>query len=431
VTGSPRRRIAVVGSGIAGLGAAWLLARAHDVTVFERDTRLGGHTHTHLIDRPYGRLALDTGFLVHNARTYPLLIRLFDQLGVATQDSDMTFGVSWPARDFEYSTKSIGGFFATPRLWASPAHYGLVRDILRFGRLAPRLLDERDAERITLGDFLDSHKFNDYFTERYLFPLASSIWSASLADIRRFPAVTLIRFFHNHGMLYVRNHPTWRVVVGGSSAYIPKLVASLDGRVRTGLGVSAVRRIWSESVPHTEAALPEQVELTFTDATRERFDDVVLACHGDEAYALLADPTPAEREVLSAFTTSRNDTWLHTDDSFLPRRAAARAAWNYHLGEGGAATLTYDVNRLQGLDVPEHFCVTLNPPRPIQASKTLARMAYTHPLYTRDAIAAQPRWAEVSGRARVHYCGAYWFYGFHEDGLRSAVRVAESLGVAW
>lgn len=420
----PRRRIAVVGSGIAGLGAAWLLARQHDVTVFEQHDRLGGHTHTHLLDRPYGRVAVDTGFLVHNVRTYPLLIRLFDELGVATQDSDMTFGVSWPARDFEYSTKSVAGFFATPRLWASPAHYGLFADILRFGRLAPRLLEKPDADEITLGDFLDRHGFGGYFTERYLFPLASSIWSASLADIRRFPAVTLIRFFHNHGMLYVRNHPTWRVVVGGSSAYIPKLTASLGDRVRTGLGVTAVRRI-------DATAGVREVELTLADGTSARFDEVVLACHGDEAYALLADPTPIEREVLSAFRTSVNDTWLHTDASFLPRRALARAAWNYHLGEGGAATLTYDVNRLQRLDVPEHFCVTLNPPRPIQASKVLARMAYTHPLYTRDAIAAQQRWSDVSGRAGVHYCGAYWFYGFHEDGLRSAVRVAKSLGVEW
>lgn len=414
------RRIAIVGSGIAGLGAAWLLSRRHDVTVFEKAGRLGGHTHTHVIDRPHGRVTLDTGFLVHNDRTYPLLLRMFAELDVATTDSDMSFGVTWPEQDFEYSTKDINGFFGHRRLLASPAHYGLFFEILRFGRVAPTLLDQPGAERIRLGEFLDAHGFGGYFVERFLFPMASSIWSASLATIRDFPALTLIRFFHNHGMLYVRNHPTWRVVVGGSSAYIPKLTASFADRVHLNRGPIAVRRTASQAV------------LDFADGTSESFDDVVLACHGDEALALLADPAPVEREVMSAFTTSMNDTWLHTDDSFLPRRERARAAWNYQLGHAdGAATLTYDLNRLQRLRAPETYCVTLNPPRPIEASKVLARMAYTHPLYTREAIAAQARWVEVSGHARVHFCGAYWFYGFHEDGFRSAVRVAESLGVAW
>jgi len=415
-----RRRVAVVGSGIAGLGAAWLLSRRHDITVFEKDARLGGHTHTHTFDRPHGRVTLDTGFLVHNDRTYPLLLRMFAELGVATKDSDMSFGVSWPERNFEYSTKDVNGFFADRALLLSAAHYGLFFEILRFGRVAPTLLDQPGAERIRLGEFLDAHNFGGYFVERFLFPMASSIWSASLDTIRDFPALTLIRFFHNHGMLYVRNHPTWRVVVGGSSAYIPKLTAGFADRVQLNRGPVAVRRT------------PTSVQLEFADGTSESFDDVVLACHGDDAYRLLADPTPIERDVMSAFTTSANDTWLHTDDSFLPKRERARAAWTYQLGgPKGAATLTYDLNRLQGLVTPESYCVTLNPPRPIEASKVLARMAYTHPLYTREAIAAQARWAEVSGHARVHFCGAYWFYGFHEDGFRSAVRVAESLGVTW
>jgi uncharacterized protein len=414
------RRIAVVGSGIAGLGAAWLLSRRHQVTLFERDTRLGGHTHTHVFERPHGRVTLDTGFLVHNDRTYPLLLRMFAELGVATIDSDMSFGVTWPERDFEYSTKDPNGFFAHRRLLASPSHYGLFLEILRFGRLAPALLDRPGAERITLGEFLDANGFGGYFVERFLFPMASSIWSASLATIRDFPALTLIRFFHNHGMLYVRDHPTWRVVVGGSSAYIPKLTAPFADRIRLNRGPVALRRTSSQAV------------LYFADRTSESFDEVVLACHGDDACRLLADPTPVEREVMSVFTTTANDTWLHTDTSFLPRRERARAAWNYQLGEtSGGATLTYDLNRLQRLDAPETYCVTLNPSRPIEASKVLARMAYTHPLYTREAIAAQARWADVSGHARVHYCGAYWFYGFHEDGFRSAVRVAESLGVTW
>ena len=414
-----RRRIAVVGSGVSGLGAAWLLSRRHDVTVFEKDGRLGGHTHTHTFDRPHGRVTLDTGFLVHNDRTYPLLLRMFAELGVATMDSDMSFGVTWPEQDFEYSTKDINGFFGHRGLLLSPAHYGLFFEILRFGRVAPTLLSRPDAERVRLGDFLDAHHFGGYFVERFLFPMASSIWSASLATIRDFPAVTLIRFFENHGMLSIRNHPTWRVVVGGSSAYIPKLTAPFTDRIHLDRGPVSLRRSASAAT------------LEFSDGTSESFDDIVLACHGDDAYRLLADPTAVEHEVLSAFTTVANDTWLHTDDSFLPRRARARAAWNYQLGTTGGATLTYDLNRLQRLTAPESYCVTLNPSRPIEASKVLARMAYTHPLYTREAIAAQARWADVSGHARVHFCGAYWFYGFHEDGFRSAVRVAESLGVTW
>jgi predicted NAD/FAD-binding protein len=346
---------------------------------------------------------------------------------VETRDSDMTFGVTWPARDFEYSTRDVNGFFATRRLIATPAHYGLFLEIVRFGRLAPRLLaDEREGARITLGEFLDRHRFGDYFTTRYLYPLASSIWSASLYTIRDFPAATLIRFFHNHGMLYVRDHPTWRVVAGGSDAYVARMTAALPGRVHTGRGVAGVRR-------ETSA-----VAVRFDDGQVERFDEVVLACHGDQAFALIEDPSPTERDVVGAFRTTPNDTWLHTDARFLARRPRARSAWNYHLGGDGRATLTYDLNKLMGLPEPgpasptaEQYCVTLNPPTPIEASKVLARMAYTHPLYTREAIAAQARWADASGARRLHFCGAYWFYGFHEDGVRSAVRVASCLGVEW
>lgn len=415
-------RIAIIGGGIAGLSAAWLLARRHDVQVFEKASRLGGHTHTHEVPdagAPDGVVRLDTGFLVHNNRTYPRLVRLFDELGIERIDSDMSFGVTSRDPDFEYSSRDLNGLFAQRSNLVRPGHYRLLSEILRFNREAPRVLAVPGADRLSLGDFLDSHSFTGEFLDRFLYPMASAVWSAALPTLRGFPATTLIRFFHNHGMLSATDNPVWRVVRGGSSAYIPKLVEVPRLQVHTA------------SAPTRVTRTPGGVRLEFAQRPSVDVDEVVFACHGDEVLPMLADATPVEREVLSAFTTSTNDTWLHTDGSFLPRRPAARASWNVLIGEREEACLTYDLNRLQRLATRTQYCVTLNPPRPIAPERILARMSYTHPLFTRAAVDAQARWPEISGRHRAHFCGAYWFYGFHEDGLRSAVRVAESLGVAW
>lgn len=415
------KRIAVIGSGIAGLASAYLLSRRHEVHLFEKDTRLGGHTHTVLAESAKGPVALDTGFLVHNDRTYPRLIRLFREIGVDTIDSDMCFAVACAGTGLEYSSRGPRGFFAQPRNLISPSHFSLLSEIFRFNREAPKLLARPDAAGMTLGEFLDARRFSEGFTHRYLLPMASAIWSASLASIRAFPALTMVRFLDNHGLLAVTGQPMWKVVKGGSCTYIPKLTAPLGERVQTGITIAGIRR--------DELG----VTLRFADRPSQRFDEVVLACHGDQVLPLLDDPTDAERDVFSQFHTTTNHAWLHTDDSVLPVREAARASWNYRLTGRGedAPMVTYDLNRLQKLDTPEQFCVTLNPVGGIDERKVLRKMVYQHPLYDSRAIQAQQRWRDVSGVARTHYCGAYWFYGFHEDGLHSAVRVAGALGVEW
>jgi predicted NAD/FAD-binding protein len=333
----------------------------------------------------------------------------------------MSFAVSCRRTGLEYSSRGANGFFAQRRNLVRPSHLSLLREIVRFNREAPALLGAPDAERQTLGDFLESRGFGEGFTHRYLFPMASAIWSASLDAIRSFPALTLIRFFDNHGLLSLTAQPTWKVVAGGSHTYIPKLTAKLSGHIHHGASIDSVRRG------------DDAVTLTFRDRPSMRFDEVVFACHGDQVLPMLADPSDRERDVLTTFTTTTNVAWLHTDPSVLPVRQRARASWNYLLAADGKAApmVTYDLNRLQGIHTPEQYCVTLNPDGQIDERAVLRRFVYRHPLYTREAIRAQQRWREVSGVNRTHYCGAYWFHGFHEDGLNSALRVSSALGVEW
>ncbi len=413
-------RIAVIGSGISGMAAAYLLSRKHEVHLLEREERLGGHTHTHAIPTSRGVLPIDTGFIVHNDRTYPNLVKLFRQLGVERQKSDMSFGVSCQKTGFEYSSRGLGGLFAQKSNWLRLRHYRFLGEILRFNREAPKVLDDPAGATMTLGEWTRANDFSEDFSRYYLYPMAAAVWSTSLEEIDEFPAVTLVRFFANHGFLGVDTHPQWYVVKGGSSEYVAPLTAPYRERIRTGVEIAAVRRSW------------DAVQVSYADGHTEAFDEIVFACHGPQAMGLLADATPLERSVLGGFLTSRNETVLHTDEKLLPARPNARASWNYHLGgDDRAVMLTYHMNRLQNLAAPEPYCVTLNPTDRIDRNRILREMTYFHPLMTVPAIRAQARWQEISGRNRTHFCGAYWFYGFHEDGLNSAIRVAQSAGVDW
>jgi len=412
------KRIAVVGSGISGLSAAYWLSRRHEVHVFESDSRLGGHTHTVMVESDRGPIPVDTGFIVHNDRTYPNFCRLMAELGVETQPSDMSFAVTGHDGTFEYSSRGLSGFFAQRRNYFSRDHYTLLREILRFNREAPEILAKSAAEDMTLGQFLDAGRYSPVFVERYLIPMAGAVWSMAPEVMPMFPAVTLIRFMQNHGMLGINTHPQWKVIRGGSHCYLGPLTAPFRERIVRNAAITSIER------SHFG------VTLRFQQGPARQFDEVVFACHGDQILPLLAQPTEVEREVLSCFTTSRNETCLHTDSALLPKRAAARASWNYLLGDSGKVTMTYHMNRLQSLQTAEDYCVTLNANGHVNPGRALRRMVYEHPLYTRAALRAQDQWADISGKNHTHFCGAYWFYGFHEDGVRSGMRVAEALGVS-
>ena len=416
------KEIAVIGSGISGLAAAYYLSRRHRVTLFEREARLGGHTHTVPVDTPAGTLPVDTGFIVHNTRNYPNFVRLLAELNIPTVESDMSFSVRDEHSGFEYSSRGVRGFFAQRQNLLDPRQYALLREIHRFHGAARRLLARErpgQPDESTLDDFLGRERFSRAFTRGYLYPLASAIWSTAMGQIGSFPAITLFRFFENHGMLQLTRHIRWRTIPGGCSRYIEPITAPYRERIVRGAKITGIERR-ARSVRVNCAGLPAA-----------DFDELVLACHGHQALALLANPSDAERSVLGAFHTTANDAVLHTDVRLLPCTPWGRASWNYHLDGDPApgATLTYHMNRLQALPVQQDFCVTLNANGSVDPSKVLRRFVYHHPLYTLEAVRAQRRWAEISGRDRVHYCGAYWLFGFHEDGLNSARRVARALEV--
>ena len=395
-------RIAVVGSGISGLGAAHVLSRAHHVEVFEREPRAGGHANTVVHDG----LALDTGFLVHNVRNYPLLTRLFRELGIAAHESDMSFSVSCSGCGLEYSGRRP---FAQPANAASPRFLALLWEIGRWLRTA-----RPEDESQSLAEYLDVHGYSRRFRRHFLVPLTSALWSTAPGRALEFPAAYAIRFFANHGMLGFGRF-RWRTVTGGSHRYVDAIAARLGRRLHLGAGVRSIHR--SEAF----------VELRIGDAI-ERFDRVVVATHADQALALLEDPTPDERRVLGQFAYTRNDAVLHTDSRLLPRTAAARASWNYRLGDDGRPTITYHLNRLQALDAERDYCLTLN--EDIPEEHVLQRFTYEHPLYTVATLRAQGELPRLAG-GRTHYAGAYFGNGFHEDALASGVAVSRALGVDW
>ena len=430
-------RIAVVGTGIAGLVAAWLLDRRHEVHVFDQRERLGGHTHTMTVgggrartstsnlgvdERGGHAVAVDTGFIVYNEPTYPGLTRLFDELGVETEPSDMSWAVSCRRCDLEYAG-SLQGVTAQPSNLADPSYVRFLAEINRFNRLGRKLVDEDRTGRLTIGRFLDRAGFGRGLRDHYLLPMAAAIWSTGAGRIEDFPLATLLRFFHNHGLLGVTGHHPWRTVTGGASTYIPKLVEGFRERIHLGDGVVSVDRD------------PHGVDLRLASGERHRFDRLVVGAHADQALGMLADPTRREKELLGEWEYTDNDAWLHTDTSLLPKRSRARASWNYLVNDctapGERVSLSYDMNRLQNIDTQERYVVTLNPPRQPSADHVLARMNYRHPAYTPESVATQPHLDELNGRNNTFYVGAYHRYGFHEDGVWSAQRAAAHFGIRW
>jgi predicted NAD/FAD-binding protein len=436
-------RIAVIGTGIAGSAAAWLLARAHDIVVFDGAERPGGHTDTLLVRTgPDHREPVDTGFIVYNETTYPLLVRLFDELEVPTVASDMSWGLRCERCDLEYAG-SARGVLAQPTRLLDPGYIRMLRDIGRFNRFGREAIGELSApsappDRRTHGsehladgtpgdlgitDFLTQHGLGDELRRHYLLPMVAAIWSSGTSDVERFPVRSLLAFFANHGLLGVRSHLRWRTVAGGAVRYLERLLRPLEGRVRLGVPVTAIHR------------RSGGVTVMLDDGTSAEFDAVVVATHPDDALRLLADPSDDERELLGAWTSTDNERVVHTDGTLLPTRRAAHASWNYHVVDcrepSGRASLSYGMNRLQGLEGSADVLVSINPVRAPREDQVIRRDRVSHPTFSAAALATQPELHRLNGARRTYFAGAWQRWGFHEDGLWSAVRVAAQLGVEW
>jgi uncharacterized protein len=407
-------KIAIIGTGIAGNVAALNLHEQHDITVFEANDHVGGHSHTHDIEWDGKTYTVDTGFIVFNYKTYPHFTRLLKDMNVAVQPSNMSFSVKCERTGLEYNGNTLNTMFAQRRNIFNPSFYRMIRDILRFNRDAPALLNT-DLAELSLGEFLYLNNYGSEFIEQYLVPMGAAIWSADPEQMYAFPAGFFIRFFHNHGLLSVSDRPQWHVIKGGSREYVRKLTAPFAHRIRTQSPVESIVR-------HAD-----HVSIKVVGEEAEKFDQVFIATHSDQALRMLQDATVTEREILGAIPYQSNEAVLHTDASVLPKRQLAWASWNYHLlhNQQQRVPVTYNMNILQGINAPVQFCVTLNNSAAINPDKILKRINYDHPMFTPQGIAAQQRQHEINGVNRTYFCGAYWRYGFHEDGVVSALNAIE------
>ena len=412
-------KIAIIGTGISGLTAAYVLNREHEITVFEKNDYIGGHTHTHSIDSNDRSLAVDSGFIVYNEVAYPHFIKLLNQLKVERQKTTMGFSVKSVAKNLEYAGNSLKSVFAQHRNYFRPSFLIMLWDILRFNEKAKADLDMLSPE-VTLGGYLSKNRFSQAFTHNYVIPMGAAIWSTKARSMLEMPALFFIRFFKNHGLLQMKNRSGWWVIKGGSKQYVKKMIEHFSERICLNTTVTSIKR------------LQEKVAIrTGSDNNEKIFDAVVIATHSDQALDLLADPSPQEREILGALPYQQNEALLHTDDSVLPERKLAWASWNYHLNQNTDQPLamTYNMNILQSLAAPETYCVTLNSNQLVDKDKVLKELQYEHPLFTRAGIIAQQRKGEISGVNNTYYCGAYWRNGFHEDGVVSALEVCSDFGL--
>lgn len=410
-------KIAVIGSGISGLSAAWLLSDRHQVTIYEQDSRLGGHANTVDVPTAGGSIPVDSGFIVFNKPNYPNLTALFEHLGVRVETTDMSFGASIDDGAIEYSGQSLQGLFARPSSVVSPSHLAMLADIVRFNREAKAALARGIADDQSLADFVLARGLSTAFVRRFLEPMASAIWSTPSTDILNYPAASFFRFYDNHGLLQVKASAgrRWHTVTGGSREYVARISAPFAAGARVGVGVTGVRRVEGG------------VEVIDDSGHPDRFDHVVIATHGDQALRLLLNPTDAERSLLSAFRYQSNKAVVHFDEAQMPRRRICWSSWNY-LGGDGAASVSYWMNRLQNLRCKEDVIVTLNPIRPVREDRIVAEFDYAHPMFDVAAMRAQRELWSLQGDGGVWYCGAHFGSGFHEDGAQAGLAVAEALG---
>jgi predicted NAD/FAD-binding protein len=416
MTAKARLRIAIVGSGISGLSAAWLLSQRHEVVVYEKARRLGGHSNTIPVRLGGEEFPVDTGFIVFNPGVYPNFVALLDALGVASRASDMSFGVSLDRGGLEYSGDNLKTLFGQRANIARPRFWSMLADLVRFYREARRDAKALDDERLTLGAYLDRGGYGAPFRDWHILPMAGAIWSAAPSEILAYPAAAFLRFHDNHGLLQLTRRPIWRTVCGGARAYVERLARPFAASIRLGADVARIERASGR------AAVVER------DGARDVFDHVVIATHADEALALLSDPSAQERAWLGAFRYSRNEAWLHADATLMPRRRSVWSSWNFIGAGAGCAGVTYWMNRLQSLPTSTNLFVTLNPPHPPQETSVIKREIYAHPLFDASALAAQKRLWRLQGVNNTWFCGAHFGAGFHEDGLQSGLAVAEQLG---